>query len=55
LITNCHVSLNPKIGPNPAQITITATAPIKVRGFPAAVEIDFENRVKRDDLFFPTF
>jgi hypothetical protein len=55
LITNCQVSLNPKIGPEAAQTTITETAPINVRGFPAAVEIDLENLVKRDDLFLLTF
>jgi hypothetical protein len=55
LITNCHVSLNPKTGPKNAQMTITATAPINVRGLPAAVDVAFENLVKSDDLFLPIF
>ena len=46
LMTSCHVSLKPNSGPVTAQITITATAVINVKGLPVTDEVAFANLVK---------
>jgi hypothetical protein len=46
LITSCQLSLNPKIGPVIAQITMTATAIPKVLGCPAVREVNLAKWLK---------
>jgi hypothetical protein len=47
-IINCHVSLNPNIGPVIAQTTMTATATKKVTGLPVNRAVHFANLVNHD-------
>ena len=54
LITSCHVSLNPKKGPETAHKISVPTAIANVTGCPAAREVHFANRVKKE-VDFVTF
>src|SRR5687767_13659962 len=47
LMTSCQVSLNAKSGPVIAQMRITETAVMKVKGRPVACAVDFVNRVNQ--------
>jgi hypothetical protein len=49
LITNCHVSEKPKIGPLIAQTAIITTAVMKAQGEPTISEVLFANQ--RNILF----
>lgn len=54
-ITNCHVSLNLKIGPVMIHSNITATAKVNVLGRPQKREVAFAKLAYQDDgyiLFF---
>ena len=51
LITNCHVSLNEKIGPDTAQTIIMINAAMNVTGFPAMLDVILENLVNNESLF----
>src|SRR4029079_12375855 len=44
LITSCHVSLKPKIGPVIAQVTTMSTATTKARGCPVACAVPLAKR-----------
>jgi hypothetical protein len=48
LIISCHVSLKPNIGPEIAQIIMTATARKKVPGLPAERALHLANRENHD-------
>ncbi len=49
LITSCHVSLYPNIGPVTAQTIMTSTAIRKVAGFPDAFAIDLAKLGNHED------
>ena len=51
LITNCQVSLNPKIGPVPAQTMIVPSAKINAAGRPVARAAAFAKRVNHEFFF----
>ena len=52
LIINCHVSLNPSIGPERAQTISTNTAIKNVAGRPANDDVRFANLVKNEPFRF---
>ena len=54
LITNCHVSEKPKIGPLTSQMTMTKTAKENVLGRPVTREMDFAICVYRLLLAIPS-
>jgi hypothetical protein len=44
LMTNCHVSLNPKMGPVMIHTAMIVTAQVNTRGRPQKCAADFANR-----------
>jgi hypothetical protein len=52
LITSCHVSLNPKMGPVTTHAIIINAARINALGCPVVWEAQVAKRANRDETFF---